>query len=341
MSVENHYKTLDISETANMDEIKKAYRKLSLKYHPDKNPGKPEVVELFQKISEAYETLGDNEKKNSYDMMRKNPFMRMGTMGNNANMSAAHSQEFADIHNNINDLFANLFFGGNPANGLNGLGGNMGGMGGIHINGLGGMGFSPGANVQVFRNGVPVNIGQQQAPQKPAPIIKTITISMEKVLNGAKVPTEIERWILENGNKVFETVTVYVDIFKGIDQNELILLKEEGNVINDTCKGDVKIFVKIENETEFTRRGLDLILDKNILLKDSLCGFSFDLKYVNGKNYTINNHAGNIIPPEYQKVIPNMGLTREQHVGNLIIHFHVEFPTSISLDKIEVLKGIL
>lgn len=331
MSTENHYKTLEIPETANTDEIKKAYRRLSLKYHPDKNPGKPEVVELFQKIGEAYETLGDNEKKNSYDMMRKNPFMRMG---NNANMSAAHSQEFTDIHNNMNELFANIFFGGNPMNGVNG-------MGGIHINGLGGLGFPPGANVQVFRNGIPVNIGQQQTHQKPAPIIKTITISMEQVLNGAKVPTEIERWILENGNKVLETVTVYVDIFKGIDQNEIILLKEEGNVINDTCKGDVKVFVKIENETEFTRRGLDLILDKNIMLKDSLCGFSFDLKYVNGKNYTINNHAGNIIPPEYQKVIPNMGLTREKHVGNLIIHFHVEFPTSISLDKIEVLKGLL
>ena len=204
----------------------------------------------------------------------------------------------------------------------------MGGMAGM---------FPPG--VQFFCNGVPVNMGQPM--QKPEPIIKNISISMKQVLNGCKLPLEIERWIVQNGNKVSETVTIYIDIFKGIDQNEIIMLNDQGNVLSDNCKGDVKVFVKIENETNFVRRGLDLIYDKNICLKDSLCGFSFDLKYFNGKSYTINNQPGNIIPPEYQKMLPNMGLTRDQHVGNLIIHFHVEFPTSIDLSKIDALKELL
>jgi len=300
---------LDVPESANSDEIKKAYRKLSLKYHPDKNPGKPEVVELFQKISEAYETLGDEEKRRNYDAMKNNPFARMhqGHPGH-------QQQEF----NNINEMFANLFGGG------------MGGMGP-----MGGM-FPPGANVQFFRNGVPVNM-----MQKPEPIVKTITITMEQVLTGCKMPIDIERWILQNGTKTTERVTMYVDIFKGIDSNEVLLLQDQGNVFNDNCKGDVKLFIKIENDSGFVRRGLDLIYDKKISLKDSLCGFSFELKYINGKFYTINNQPGNVIPPEFQKVLPNMGLARDNHVGNLIIHFHVEFPTSFELEKIDKLREIL
>ena len=57
------YKILEISSDASNDEIKKAYRKLSLKYHPDRNPNDPLAVGIFQKINEAYETLGDVEKK--------------------------------------------------------------------------------------------------------------------------------------------------------------------------------------------------------------------------------------------------------------------------------------
>jgi DnaJ-class molecular chaperone len=76
-------------------------------------------------------------------------------------------------------------------------------------------------------------------------------------------------------------------------------------------------------------------------LREALCGFSFDIKYVNKKVYTINNQPGNIIPPNYQKVIPNIGLTREGHTGNLIIQFQTKFPDSLSLDKIEELNKIL
>jgi DnaJ-class molecular chaperone len=208
---------------------------LSLKYHPDRNQGDIEKTKTFQKINEAYETLSDNEKKDEYDMRGKNPFMRMNSFGGNGD----------DM--DMNDLFANLFFGGIP-----GMPGMPGGM-------FAG-GFPPGANVRVFRNGVPVNMGQ--GFDKPAPITKTIHINMGTVLTGGKIPLEIERWSLENGTKVFEIVTVYVDIFKGVDHNEIIVLREQGNSINDTCKGDLKVFINISNDSQYIRRGLDLIMHK-------------------------------------------------------------------------------
>lgn len=319
---ENFYSVLGVPESSTGEDIKKAYRKMSLKYHPDKNNGDPESVKMFQKISEAYEVLGDAQKRNEYDMTRKNPFMRMAQGGGMPPGGMPFDQ--------MDDFLSNIIFGG--------LGGMPFGPGGMPF-GPGGMpgGMPFGPNIRVFRNGVPVNFGHE----KPQAITKTLSINMETVLNGGKIPIEIERWILENGNQVHEKQTLYVDIVKGIDNNEIIVLKDQGNVVNEQCKGDVKIYIKIENDSEFQRRGLDLILEKRISLKEALCGFSFDLKYINGKVYTINNHAGNVIPPEYQKVIPNMGLMRDSHLGNLIIIFHIDFPEKMTLENIEILKNVL
>ena len=73
--MENHYETLGVNENDTQETIKKKYRKLSLKYHPDKPTGD---VEMFKKITGAYEVIGDEEKRKEYDMQRKNPFANMG-----------------------------------------------------------------------------------------------------------------------------------------------------------------------------------------------------------------------------------------------------------------------
>lgn len=321
---ENLYHILGINENATKDEIKKAFRTLSMKWHPDKNPGNIEAVGKFQKISEAYETLGDTEKREEYDMSRNNPFMRMG-------------QGSMDIP--VDDLFNVIFggmpFGGMPFGGMQGMQGMPRGMPSFQ-------GMSGGPRVHVFNGmpgGVPINFSQ--GLQKPTPIIKTISITMAQVLTGSTIPIDVERWLIENENKVFESETVYVTIPKGVDDNEMIILRDKGNVLNENLKGDLKIFVKVENETMFKRNGLDLVLEKNISLKDSLCGFSFEIKYINGKSYTLNNNSGNIIPPEYKKIIPNMGLVRGDHVGNMVIHFHVEFPEKLTEDQMTSLKSVL
>lgn len=307
---ENHYDTLEIPETANQDEIKKSYRRLSLKYHPDRNIGKPEMGEIFQKINAAFEVIGNPEKRQEYDVSRKNPFERM-SMGGDGH----------PFQQQMDQMFSQMFFGGGIRHGP----------------GVFGMGHGP--NIQIFRNGVPVNI--TNALLKPTPIIQNIRINMEQVLSGSTLPVEIERWIVENGEKVFEKQTIYITIPKGIDDNEIILLKDQGNVANENCRGDIKIFVHVDNNTGLQRNGLDLLYEKKISLKDSLCGFAFELKYINGKSYTINNQRGNIIPPNFTKVIPNMGLTRDAHTGNLLIHFSVEFPESIDPEKIEKLSELL
>ena len=181
----------------------------------------------------------------------------------------------------------------------------------------------------------------QQAINKPIPILKSLQINMEHVLTGVSLPLEIERWIMENGSKVFEKETIYVDVPPGIDENEMLILRDRGNVINEQCKGDIKINILVQNNTAFKRSGLDLILDKTITLKDALCGFTFDIKYLNGKIYTLNNNKGNIVPPEYKKIYPEMGLKRGEHKGNMIIFFHIEFPEKLTEEQIEKLSIVL
>ena len=107
------------------------------------------------------------------------------------------------------------------------------------------------------------------------------------------------------------TLSDYIDIPKGIDDNEIITIINKGNRISDTNKGDVEIKILVKKHELFKRNGIDLIYKKSITLKESFCGFSFDLTYIDGKEFKINNKAGNIIPSDFRKVIPiNGGIYR-------------------------------
>jgi len=302
----DYYKVLGVSDNSTDEEIKKAFRKLSLKHHPDRGGSGEE----FKKINEAYQTLGDSKKRQMYKMNRGNPFARFN--GREPDM----------------DPIFKMFFGG----GIPGMG--MPGMPGMHgMSGMPGMGHA-----QVFVNGRPMNMN---ALQKPTPIIKTITVSLTQSFSGMTYPLQIERWIMVNNVKKIEKEKIYVKIKKGVDSGEIIIIRNKGNVINETLKGDIKLFIKVENRSNFKREGLNLKFKKTITLKESLTGFKFDIKHINGKTYTINNDSGNIIPANYKKEIDTLGMSREEITGKLIIEFDVIFPETLTKDQIDKLKEIL
>lgn len=311
-----HYEILGLSNNCSPEEIKKRYRELSLKFHPDRNPGDSTATEKFQKINEAYETLSDPSKRQQYDMFGGEP--TGGGVGFRG--PGGGGEPFAD-------LFNMFFQGGMPGGpGIrifhNGM--PMGGMEGAEA-------FHP------FMN--PEHIFRQL--NKPPPIICTIEITLEQSYTGCSVNIEVEKWEQHHNTRVMQKETLYLTIPPGTDSNEIIILRDRGNVIEDIT-GDVKVCIQVRNNTIFERQGLDLILKRTITLKEALCGFSFEVKHLNGKTFLLQNHQNHtIIHPGYRKTLPKMGMQRNDTIGNMIVEFAITFPEHLDEEKIAVLKDLL
>lgn len=321
----NFYEILGLSNDATEGEIKKAYRQLSFKYHPDKNPG-VDTSNKMQEINRAYEVLGDKKTREQYDNE-----LRFGGGGGNPFEHMNEMNGFGNEFNDLNNIFNSIFGGGG------GRFPGMHGMGGGFPPGFAGMMGGP--NFRVFHNGVQVD--PQMFVQRPEPLNKIIEISLQQSYSGGNIPIEIERSIIQNNTLKKESEKIYLNIPQGIDNNEQIIIQEKGNILNDN-KGELIIIVKLINNTEFKRNGLDIIYNKKITIKEALCGFSFEIYHISGKRLSLTNiNNPTVIKPNYKKNVSGMGMIRENNTGNMIIEFDIEFPESLSPDQILAISKIL
>lgn len=300
----SYYDILGVVNDANETDIKKAYRSLSLKYHPDRNPS-PEANEKIQKINEAYETLGDINLRKQYDLK---------TAGKD-NLHFGNADQFNDINNIFNMMF----------------------------NGVNGMANAQGAHrVNIFQNGRPGQFHTQfQFSNRIDTIVQKVELTLEQSYNGCVYPVKIERTITTNNEKLIEIETVYINIPCGINNGETIVLQDIGNVVNSR-KGPVHLHITLLKHSLFIRDGLDLIYNHAISLKEALCGFIIEINHVNGKRFSINNTTNpTVITPNFKKVVTGLGMKRDNNTGNLIVLFDVKFPTAVSNEQIDLLKTIL
>lgn len=312
----NHYEVLGVSNDAGEMEIKKSYRKLSLKYHPDRNSTE-EAKEMIQKVNEAYEVLSDKNARKQYDM----ELQFGGGGGFPGGMPFTHMNSMNEM-NDINNIF-NMMFGGGGMQGFGGPGG---------------------PEIRIFHGGNPGNFHAEffhTMGGRPEPLHKNLQITIEQSYSGCSLPVEIERTVINNNTKRMESETVYINVPKGIDDNETVTLHERGNVINDR-KGEVRITFRVINDTPFKRSGLDLIFNQKITLKEALCGFSFEINHLNGKKLCLNNNNNpTVIKPNFKKVVPNLGMHREDNIGNMVIEFEILFPDLLTQEQVEALNNIL
>jgi len=297
----NFYDILGISKNANENEIKKAYRSLSLEFHPDRNSD-PTATTKFQEISEAYETLSDPNKKQEYDFKLehgdRNPFQNgFGNMN-----------EFDDMNNIFNMMFAN------------GMG--MGPMG------MGGM-----PNIRIFHNGIPVIT-------KPNPIQQEVRITLEEAYHG--IPS-LKIFFERSRNGHLEKDHINIPIPRGIDNGEVMVLRDMGHVIQDKIKGDLHLNIIIQNHSQFERRDMDIFFNKQVSLKEALCGFTLEIPHLNGKVLRISHSAtSHVIKPNDKRPIPEYGMIKDgQKNGNLIIVFDIIFPEKLIESQIQILKDVL
>jgi DnaJ-class molecular chaperone len=317
-----YYEILELNPGCSSDQIKKQYRKLSMKYHPDRNKD-VNATKKFQEINEAFDYLDKN---------KNNPFMNsMSNSAMKANFAAddLFNTIFKNIAEDLNTKMFNVSIDDEEL--LNHMQNNphMSMPFPIPIPNI----FSnmPFNNVQNMKNmnSRPQNINIE-------PLIKEVTITLEQSYTGDNIPVKIERSIIENNKSRSENETIYINIHRGVDDDEIINLSGKGNIINSK-KGDINIVIKISNNTSFKREGLNLYITKNISFKESFCGFNFSIDHINGKVYKLNNKEGNIIKSDSQKIIPKLGMIRDETIGNLIIKFNIIYP-EISKQQIDIIK---
>lgn len=254
----NPYDIIGVQKNSSQEDIKKAYRKLSLKHHPDRNGNSEDSKKMFQSISQAYIKLTE----------------------------ITQSQNSANSFSGEAEIVQHLC--------------------------------------------------------KVQPIMITLNITLEQAYTGCMLPVEIDRWVMEGNIKHFEKETLYIQIPKGIDTNEILLYRNKGNVAASGNSGDVKVVIIIGRHNVYERKGLDLVYTKDVTLKESLCGVVFQILHISGKKYNVSNSGDEtIISPDFKRVIHGLGLERDGHKGDLIIHFNVHFPQSLSKDKIAQLENIL
>jgi len=226
------YEILGVSENASPEEIKKAYRKLARKYHPDVNKDK-EAVEKFKEINAAYEVLSDKKKKDEYDLYGDQMFG-----GQNFHDFA---RQQGGVNVDLDEILRNIFGGGGGGSSPFGSGFSSSSRGGF--GGFGGGGFSG------FESTKPQDLDKRIS----------ITIPFYVAVKGGKHNITLE-------NESFD-----IKIPAGIKDGETLRVRGKGNQVGSQ-RGDLFIKVNVAESNEYTRKGDDLYLPIDIPLKTALFG---------------------------------------------------------------------
>ncbi|KAK7246454.1 hypothetical protein RIF29_41322 [Crotalaria pallida] len=342
MGVE-YYEILEVERSGTDEDLKKAYRKLAMKWHPDKNPNnKREAETKFKQISEAYEVLSDPQKRAVYDQYGEEALKGRMPHPDTAGASFFHTGNgpttFRFNPRNADHVFAEFFGCSSPFGGMGvGRGGCGGGgcgrgmMGGSWVSrSFGGM-----FRDDMFssaREGKPMNQGP---PRKASPIENTLPCSLEELYKGTTKRLKITREIMDaRGKTVLVEELLTIEIKPGWKKGTKITFAEKGNEQPNVIAADLVFVIDEKPHGVFTRDGNDLVVTQKITLAEAeaeaLAGYSIHLTTLDDRSLTIT--INNVIHPNYEELVPKEGMPIPKDPsqrGNLRIKFVVEFPNNL------------
>eukprot|EP01129_Flabellula_baltica_P000371 TRINITY_DN10395_c0_g1_i1.p1 TRINITY_DN10395_c0_g1~~TRINITY_DN10395_c0_g1_i1.p1 ORF type:complete len:410 (-),score=98.20 TRINITY_DN10395_c0_g1_i1:18-1247(-) len=343
-----YYDRLGVSPDASSSEIKKAYRKMAVKLHPDKNRDDPNAEEKFKEITEAYEVLSDDEKRSNYDRFGKDGPSFGGMGGGMGGMGGIFEDLFnphgrsrgprrtKDLTNQLTIKLEDIYSGVTKKMKVtrNKICDTCEGTG------------SKDKSAKSFTCSTCDGTGVQTTMRHLSGGVFQQMRSHCSDCNGeGEVIPKNVRCTACNGKKVVKDAKILkVEIDKGCPNGKKIVFRGESDQEPGLETGDVIFVIKEAQHKVFQRDGDDLIMEKDISLIDALTGYSFKITHLDGREVIINSTPGDIIKPDDIREVVDCGMpcySRTYTFGSLFIKFNVVFPTSLSQTEQEQLKQIL
>lgn len=347
------YRILGVAKGASDDEIKKAYRKLALKYHPDKNKAK-DAEEKFKEVAEAYEVLSDKKKRDIYDQYGEEGLKGESSGGSGGGPNSnVHYQFHGDPRATFAQFFGtndpfSIFFGNDMGNdGMSGFGGGNifgGGMDQDDIFAhLGGGRGGP----QAFRSQSFNVHGDPQAKKMKVdpPIEHDLYVTLEDINMGCQKKMKISKMVVQpDGSANKEEKILQINVKPGWKAGTKITFPREGDQIPGKVPADIVFIIRDKPHSTFKREGSDIKYTAKITLKEALCATGqLKVPTLTGDVISINIQ-NEVIKPSTIRRIQGRGLPfpkEPNRRGDIIVNFDIVFPDNISKSAREILMDVL
>lgn len=263
MEYKDYYNILGVNRDASQAEIKKKYRKLAAKYHPDKNPDDPKAEEQFKELGEAYEVLKDPEKRKLYDKVGKDwkRYQQAGASADDFNWGQYAGQGGRQGNVNFEDLFGGRQRGGST----------QGSPFSSFFETIFGGGADPFGGAQ-YQQRQYQSRAQNSGQHQQRDTVANIDVSLKDVLKGATKQFRV------NGEKV------KVKIPAGLEEGKKLKLKGKGHAVGPGGpRGDLYLKVHIKDGKEFERRGKDIYQTVPLNIYTAVLGGSITVETLEGK----------------------------------------------------------
>jgi curved DNA-binding protein len=262
---QDYYKILGVSKGASAEEIKKAYRKQALKYHPDRNKGEKKAEERFKQINEAYAVLSDPEKRRQYDAFGSSEFRRRYSQED-----IFRNFDFGDVFKDLGvggDLFGRVFTKGRAG-------------GGAPFDDLLGQFFSGGMGA---RGGAAGAYGFQQKRPSGQDVVLELALTPNEILEGVKKVVSLST----NG----KPERISVNIPKGISPGKKIRIPGKGGQ-GPGGRGDLYLQVFLKPDSRFSAKGSDVEYAMTIPFSEACLGTETEVPTIDGSAVRVKVPAG-------------------------------------------------
>jgi molecular chaperone DnaJ len=346
----DYYEVLGVQKNAAKDDIKKAYRKLAIQYHPDKNPGNKEAEEKFKEATEAYEVLGDDQKKAAYDQFG---FAGVEGMGGQQDYSQTF-RGFEDIFGDFSGIFDTFFGGGRRSAG-------------------GGGGVRSGSNLRYdieipFKDAVfGTKVEIQYSHNEACPACKgsgAANGAGKKVCPTCQGSGQVrhsqgffsvaspchncggEGYIVEHpctecggSGAQKKRQKIMVTIPAGVENGKRVVIPRQGDAgPNGGPAGDLYVFIRVKAHEYFERQDLDLYCAVPISITQAALGADIHVSTLDGKTIKVKVPAG--IQNGKMLRIRDEGVPSGTHRGNLYIKLMVNIPVKLTRRGKELMEEL-